>query len=78
MKNINNRTDISIESFNSRINQGEESISELEDRILKLWVRGAKQIKRKEKDDEKRLNSCIIVVAQGEERKKGKKKKIKK
>lgn len=27
MKNINDRTDISIESFNSRINQGEEKKS---------------------------------------------------
>lgn len=31
-------------------------------------------MKRKETNNEKRLNSCIIVVAQGEERKKGKKK----
>ena len=73
MKNI-------LEEINSRPNDTEERMSELENRIVEITEaeqKKRKRIKRSEKSlrnlwhNMKRTNICIIGVAEGEEREKG-------
>ena len=80
MSNIITEMKNTVEGINSRINEAEEQISELEDRLVEITAaeqNKEKRMKRKEDslrdlwDNIKCTNIHIIGIPEGEEREKG-------
>ena len=80
MKNTINEMKTTLEGINSRINEEEEWISDLEDRMVEFTAVEQNKEKRTKRNEDslrnlwdniKRNNICIMGVPEGEDREKG-------